>query len=65
MASKKTDWMAVGADPGDKLGAGGIAIANFNASEPGDMILGVPQGRSLNNSRIDAGEVRIVYGVKR
>ncbi len=65
LASKQADYMVVGADSGDKLGAGGIAIANFNASEPSDLILGIPQGRSLNNSRIDAGELRVIYGVKR
>ena len=65
LATKQTDYLVVGADPGDRLGAGGLAIANFNASEPGDLILGIPQARSLNNSRIDAGEVRAVYGVKR
>ena len=65
LASKQADWMAVGADSGDRLGAGGLAIANFNASEPGDLILGIPNARSLNNSRVDAGELRVVYGVKR
>ncbi|MEK7832169.1 MAG: Ig-like domain-containing protein, partial [Acidobacteriota bacterium] len=65
LASKQADYLAVGADSGDRLGAGGIAIANFNASEPSDLILGIPQARSLNNSRIDAGELRVVYGVKR
>lgn len=65
LATKQADWMTVGADSGDRLGAGGLAIANFNASEPGDLIMGIPQARSLNNSRIDAGELRVVYGVKR
>ncbi|MFN0110024.1 MAG: Ig-like domain-containing protein [Blastocatellia bacterium] len=65
LASKQADYAVVGADSGDKLGAGGLAIANFNASEPGDLILGIPNGRSLNNARVDAGEVRVVYGVKR
>lgn len=65
LATKQADYMAVGADSGDRLGAGGIAIANFNASEPGDLILGIPNARSMNNSRVDAGEVRVIYGVKR
>ncbi|MBL8190373.1 MAG: FG-GAP repeat protein, partial [Acidobacteria bacterium] len=65
LATKQADYMAVGADPGDRLGAGGIAIANFNASEPGDLILGIPNARSVNNARVDAGEVRVIYGVKR
>lgn len=65
LASKQPDYLAVGADSGDRLGAGGLAIANFNASEPGDLIMGIPNARSLNNSRVDAGEVHVVYGVKR
>ncbi len=65
LATKQADYMAIGADPGDRLGAGGLAIANFNASEPADLILGIPNARSVNNSRVDAGEVRVIYGVKR
>jgi hypothetical protein len=65
LATKQADYMAIGADPGDRLGAGGLAIANFNASEPADLILGIPNARSANNARVNAGEVRVIYGVKR
>ncbi len=65
LATRQADYMVIGADSGDRLGSGGLAITNFNASEPGDLMLGIPQTRSLNNSRIGAGEVRGIYGIKR
>lgn len=65
LATKQADWTAWGADPGDNLGGGSMAIGNINASEPADVILGMPKGRSINNTRIDAGEVRTIYGFRR
>jgi|GEM_PF-2403736 len=65
LATKAADWTALGADSGDHLGEAAIAIANINASEPADVILGIPKGKSLNNLRTDAGELRIIYGARR
>lgn len=65
LATKAADWVALGADPNDNLGLGAIAIANLNASDSADVILGIPKARSVNNSRQDAGEVRVVFGVRR
>jgi len=65
LAMRPSDWMAVGADTGDNLGSGAIAIGDVNSSGPADIILGMPKGRSVNNARVDAGEVRSAYGIKR
>jgi len=64
LATKSADWTAWGADSGDNLGSGAIAVGNVNASEPADVILGIPKSYSVNNARGNAGEVRIVYGVR-
>ncbi|HMV87266.1 MAG TPA: Ig-like domain-containing protein [Blastocatellia bacterium] len=65
LAVKTADYMVLGADSGDNLGGAAIAIANINASEPADLILGIPKGKSVNNSRTDAGEVRVIHGARR
>ncbi|MEP7342393.1 MAG: Ig-like domain-containing protein [Acidobacteriota bacterium] len=64
LATKQADWTAWGARSGDNLGIGSIAIGNINASEPADIILGIPKSSSVNNTRTNAGEVRIVYGIR-
>jgi uncharacterized protein (TIGR03437 family) len=64
LATKQADWTAWGARSGDNLGIGSIAFANVNASEPADIILGIPRSFSVNNTRANAGEVRIVYGIR-
>ncbi|MDQ3013328.1 MAG: Ig-like domain-containing protein, partial [Acidobacteriota bacterium] len=64
LAAKQADWTAWGARSGDSLGFGSIAVANLNASEPADVILGIPRSFSLNNTRTNAGEVRIVFGIR-
>lgn len=65
LATKAADWIALGADPADNLGLGALAIANLNASDSADIILGIPRAKSVNNSRQDAGEVRVVFGTRR
>ncbi|MGE0886820.1 MAG: Ig-like domain-containing protein [Blastocatellales bacterium] len=65
LAMRPADWTVIGADPGDNLGGGAMAFGNINAAEPADIILGMPRGRSLNNTRIDAGEVRCAFGIRR
>jgi hypothetical protein len=62
---KTADLTVFGADPGDFLGLGAIAIANIDGSETNDLILGIPQAASVNNSRQGAGEVRALWGSKR
>jgi hypothetical protein len=64
LATKQADWTAWGARPGDSLGLGAIGVANVNASEPGDVILGIPLSYSVGGARTNAGEVRIVFGLK-
>ncbi len=65
LAMRPADWMVIGADPGDNLGNGSMAMGNVNGVDPSDIILGMPRGRSVNNTRIDAGEVRSAFGVRR
>lgn len=65
LSMRQADWMVIGADPGDNLGNGSMSIGNINAAEPADIILGMPRGRSVNNTRIDAGEVRSAFGIRR
>ncbi len=65
LSEKTADLTVYGLDPGDNLGAGGIAIADLNDSEIGDLILGIPSGWSIGNTRVNAGEVRVLWGVKR
>ncbi len=59
------DVTVYGADSGDSLGAGVMAIADVNGSEANDLILGIPLASSFNNSRAAAGEVRALWGYKR
>lgn len=65
LARQTADYTVYGADPGDRLGSGGMILTNLNAVEPQDLVLGTPQARSLNNSRPNAGEVRVLFGFKR
>ncbi len=65
LATRSADLSVYGNDAGDNLGAGAIAIGDLNASEVGDLILGIPRAWSVNNQRQEAGEVRVLYGVKR
>ncbi|MFN0124480.1 MAG: Ig-like domain-containing protein [Blastocatellia bacterium] len=51
-----------GADIGDRLGLGGMAIGDVTGSAPADLILGAPLGNSIGNQRPGAGEVRILFG---
>jgi hypothetical protein len=62
---RAADLTIYGADPGDNLGSGGIGIGNLNSADANDLILGIPLAGSVNNSRLEAGEVRVLWGVKR
>ncbi|MDX2033621.1 MAG: Ig-like domain-containing protein [Blastocatellia bacterium] len=65
LSTKPADLSVFGTDSGDLLGRGGIAIGNLNAGEAPDLILGVPFGASAANARREAGEVRVLFGVRR
>lgn len=65
LASKAADLTIYGAYPGDRLGAGAFAVDNLNGADVGDLVLGIPRSASVNNGRADAGEVRVIYGVRR
>lgn len=65
LATKAADLTIYGAYPGDRLGAGGMALGNLNGTEPAELVLGVPRSSSVNNARADAGEVRVLNGVRR
>ncbi len=65
LATKAVDLSVYGAYPGDRLGAGGFALGNVNGAEVAGLVLGIPLSASVNNTRADAGEVRVLYGVRR
>ncbi len=65
LATKAADLTVYGAYPGDRLGAGGLAFGNLNGAEVAGLVLGIPRSASVNNARADAGEVRVLYGVRR
>jgi uncharacterized protein (TIGR03437 family) len=65
LATRAADLTVFGALPGDRLGLGGLAFGNVNGSETADLVLGIPRSASINNSRLEAGEVRVLFGVRR
>lgn len=65
LATRAADLTVYGAYPGDRLGAGGFALGNLNGAETADLVLGLPRSSSVNNARADAGEVRVLNGVRR
>jgi hypothetical protein len=65
LQSKAADLTIYGAVPGDRLGQGALAFGNLNGGEVTDMILGIPRSASISGARSDAGEVRVLFGVRR
>jgi uncharacterized protein (TIGR03437 family) len=65
LATRAADLTIYGAAPGDRLGLGGFAFGNLNGAETADLVLGIPRSSSINNSRLEAGEVRVLFGVRR
>jgi hypothetical protein len=51
-----------GVDAGDELGRS-VASGDANGDGFDDLILGVPRGDSTGNSRLESGEVYLVYGM--
>jgi uncharacterized protein (TIGR03437 family) len=64
LAKTRAALTIFGADSGDRIGGvgSGLAIGELNAATPGDLVIGIPRGDSLVNERINAGEVRILFG---
>jgi uncharacterized protein (TIGR03437 family) len=65
LATKAADLTVYGAYPGDRLGAGGFALGNLNGAEASELVLGIPRSASVNNARVEAGEVRVLNGMRR
>jgi uncharacterized protein (TIGR03437 family) len=65
LARRAADYTVYGADVGDKLGSGGLAVNDVNATTPHDLIFGTPNARSVNNARPNAGEARVLFGFRR
>jgi uncharacterized protein (TIGR03437 family) len=65
LTSRAADMTVYGADPGDNIGRGAVVVGDINGSDASDLILGIPQAWSVGNQRQDAGEVRVLFGVKR
>lgn len=65
LQSKAADLTVYGAVPGDRLGQGALVFGNLNGGDVTDMVLGIPRSASVSGARSDAGEVRVIFGVKR
>jgi uncharacterized protein (TIGR03437 family) len=65
LQTKAADLTIYGAFPGDRLGQGALGFGNVNGGEVTDLILGIPRSASVNNARPEAGEVRVLFGVRR
>ncbi|NOT59658.1 MAG: VCBS repeat-containing protein, partial [Acidobacteria bacterium] len=69
LSTRTADLTVVGLDPGDRLGLGALAIGNVNGgtgtSAVNDLIFGLPRAYSLNNTRGEAGEIRVIFGTPR
>jgi hypothetical protein len=59
-----TDMVVYGADAGDNAGTG-VAVANYDGDAYGDLVIGEPLGDAVSNSKINAGEVYLIYGKAR
>ncbi len=62
--ARPADLRIFGAKSGDRLGSGGLAIGNISGADPGDLVIGIPAA-SKGPSGGGAGEVRVLFGVKR
>ena len=56
-----TDIAVYGADAGDNAGTG-VRVADFDGDSFGDLVIGDPLGDGVTNSKINAGEVFVIYG---
>jgi uncharacterized protein (TIGR03437 family) len=65
LTSKPAELRIFGAKSGDRLGSGGLAIGNLSNLAPGDLAIGAPSASKANGTGGGAGEVRVLYGVKR
>ncbi len=65
LTTRPADLRIFGAKSGDRLGSGGLAAGNINVSDPGDLAIGSPAAAKGIGTPGGAGEVRVLYGVKR
>ena len=65
LATKPADYLVWGEDAGDALGTGGIALGNINSGELNKLMLGAPKAKGATNTKLDAGELRVLNGVRR
>lgn len=59
-----TDVVVYGAEAGDNAGTG-VDVADYDGDGYGDLIIGEPLGDAVSNSKINAGEVYLIYGQAR
>lgn len=65
LAKTSAPLTVFGADSGDLIGWGGLAIGDLSGAAPGDLVIGMPRAASVSNQRAGAGEVRILFGTAR
>jgi uncharacterized protein (TIGR03437 family) len=65
LLAKPADLRIFGAKSGDRLGSGGLIVGNISNFDPGDLAIGVPAASRGGSAVGGAGEVRVLYGVKR
>lgn len=65
LTSKVADLKIFGAKPGDRLGAGGLALGKSDSSGANKLAIGVPAASKGNAAGGGAGEARVLFGVKR
>ena len=56
-----TDMVVYGADAGDNAGTS-VAVADYDGDGFGDLVVGEPLGDAVSNTKINAGEVYLIYG---
>lgn len=65
LATRTADLTIYGTRSGDRLGQGALGFGNLNAADTTDLVVGAARSSSFNGSRTDAGEVRVLFGVRR
>ena len=65
LAKTSAPLSVYGADTGDFLGRGAMVIERLTSSSVGDLVIGIPRAASVGNQRLNAGEVRVIFGKTR
>jgi hypothetical protein len=55
------DILVYGAEAGDNAGTG-VAVADYDGDNFGDLLIGEPLGDAVGNAKVNAGETYLIYG---